>query len=93
MLCDEFFLPKQTVNSIIKTFCKDGLVELVEEAEDRRNKYLHITAKGRAFADEIYPQIEEAEARGIAQFTEEEVRIFFSMLHRYTSVFVKEMNS
>lgn len=47
MLCEICFLPKQTVNGVIRQFCKDGWISLIEMAKDRRNKAIRFTEQGR----------------------------------------------
>ena len=50
MLCEICFLPKQTVNGVIRQFCKDGWISLIEMAKDRRNKAIRFTEQGRQTA-------------------------------------------
>ena len=85
------YLPKQTVNSVISAFCKQGLVELTELPEDRRHKGLHLTEKGHELADKILPQIERAEHCSMAQFNDNEKEMLFSLIRRYAQVFSKEL--
>ena len=51
-ICREWALPKQTVNTILKDFEKQGLLELVPLEEDRRSKAIHLTEQGREFCAE-----------------------------------------
>ena len=77
-IAEQMFLPKQTINSVISAFHKQGLIELHEKAEDKRHKTLHLTPKVEAFAKQIFPQIEAAEQNSIAQFSEDERNTFRS---------------
>ena len=72
MIADQTFLPKQTVHSVIQSFLKQGLVELYEFPEDRRIKTLHLTERGKIFADGILPKITEAELNSLKQFDDSE---------------------
>ena len=74
-LSEKFGLPKQAVNSIIKSFWEQGYVEL-KEAKDRRNKEIFLTDKGRVHAREITGQFEAMEAKVWERFTIEEMTIF-----------------
>ena len=47
------YLPKQTVNAIIKGFLKKELVETIESDTDKRNKVISFTKKGKKYADEL----------------------------------------
>lgn len=53
-------MPKQTVNTVITGLYKDGLVSLKEKQDDRRNKNIHLTSKGQAFADKIFLKLDNA---------------------------------
>lgn len=90
-IAEQMFLPKQTINSIIATFRKQGLVELREMVEDKRHKTLHLTADGKKFAEQIFPQVEAAEQNSMAQFDEEERTTFLKLMNKYVFSFSKEM--
>ena len=62
MLCEICFLPKQTVNGVIRQFCKDGWISLIEMAKDRRNKAIRFTEQGRqqAAMQSLSPQEQSA---------------------------------
>ena len=47
MICEETHYPKQSVNLIVKSFWKEGYITLEELPEDRRNKRILLTEKGR----------------------------------------------
>ena len=90
-IAKQIFVPKQTINSIISAFCKQGIVELYELPEDKRHKIIKLTEKGREFAAQILPKIERAEQNSIAQFSDEERRIFLRLIKKYVSSFTVEM--
>lgn len=90
-IAEQMFLPKQTINSIIATFRKQGLVELREMVEDKRHKTLHLTADGKKFAEQIFPQVEAAEQNSMAQFDEKERTTFLKLMNKYVFSFSKEM--
>ena len=90
-IADQMFLPKQTINSIITAFHKKGLIDLVEMAEDKRHKTLHLTEEGKKFAKQIFPQVETAEQNSMAQFDDEERAAFLKLMNKYEASFSKEM--
>ena len=47
------FIPKQTVNAVVTSFYKKGWITLEEMPQDRRNKTIHLTEKGRKDTEEI----------------------------------------
>ena len=90
-IAEQMYLPKQTVNSVISSFCKQGLIELTELPEDRRHKALHLTEKGQEFAGKILPQIEQAEHRSMEQFDDDERELLFRLIKKYSNTFEKEL--
>lgn len=90
-IADQMYLPKQTINSVVKSFCEQGLLELRELTEDKRHKTLHLTEKGKEFASKILPKIEIAEQNSFSQFSEEERSIFLKLMRKYIKAFSEEM--
>lgn len=55
--------PKQTVNLIVKGFLQDGYIALKELPENRKNKGITLTAKGRQLCkDAVAPLLSQEEA-------------------------------
>ncbi len=80
-------LPKQTVNSIVSAFYREGLVELCELPEDRRTKKIFLTEAGQAYADRVLSPVKLAEKTAIAQFAEEELRLLLALMKRYADTY------
>jgi DNA-binding MarR family transcriptional regulator len=85
-LCDKLMLPKQVINSIIKSFWEQGYVEL-REAKDRRNKEIILTAQGKKYAKSILHPMQCAESKAWECFTEEEIIAFVEMMEKYEKSF------
>lgn len=86
-ICAIMMLPKQTVNTIVKDYQRKGLFEFAPSSEDKRNRYIRLTEKGREYCERILPPIAEAEIKGLKQFTEDEQNLLFSLLERYNQSF------
>ncbi|MEG1559926.1 MAG: MarR family transcriptional regulator [Clostridia bacterium] len=52
-ICDEWFMPKQTVSSILKELERKGCIFYESDANDRRNKIIKLTDSGLSYADGI----------------------------------------
>lgn len=50
-ICDEWVLPKQTVNSILKEFENKGYVDFSTSTEDKRVRIVKLTTSGSSFAE------------------------------------------
>lgn len=91
ILCERTFLPKQTVNNVITYFCKQGIVELHELESDRRNKTIHLTEKGKQYADLLIPQVHRAECEAMERLSEEQRQKLLDGMKAYCEVFHQVM--
>ena len=60
-ICDDWKLPRTTLNTIVRECVKDELVELLPRGN--KEKDIHLTPKGRKIADEVFGPIFAAESR------------------------------
>ena len=65
-ICDDWHLPRTTLNTIVRECVKDGLVELLPRGN--KEKDIHLTPKGRKIADEVFGPIFAAESRVMEPF-------------------------
>lgn len=65
-ICDEWRLPRTTLNTIVRECVKDGLVRLVPRSN--KEKDIVLTAKGREIADRVFAPIFAAESRVMELF-------------------------
>ena len=60
------YLPKQTVNAIIKSLIKQNmLAPLIESEKDKRNKVIKFTKEGKDFALKVVERAKEIEYRAL----------------------------
>ncbi len=86
MLCEQCFLPKQTVNTAVTAFYKKGWIRMQELPEDRRNKTIHFTEEGRREAEQILQKVHESERTAMGGLSEEEQGLLLSLTRRYITV-------
>lgn len=91
ILCEQCFLPKQTVNAAVTAFYKKGWVRLEEMPEDRRNKTIHFTEEGKAEAERIVSKIRQCEQYSMENLTEEERRVLLCATQKYVAGCKKAM--
>ena len=91
LLCEQCFLPKQTVNAAVTAFYKKGWVRLEEMPEDRRNKTIHFTEEGKAEAERIVSKIRQCEQYSMDNLTEEERRVLLCATQKYVAGCKKAM--
>jgi len=85
-LCEALGLPKQLVNSIIKSFWEQGFV-ILKEAKDRRNKDIIVTDNGKEYALKILKPLEDAECAVWDNFTDGEILTLSQGLKKYATIF------
>lgn len=82
-ICMRTWLPKQTVNTIITDFYKNGFVVLEEQPEDRRTKTVKLTEKGKEYAQDAVCHIRHAEYVAMSQFTPDEREQLIELMQKY----------
>ncbi len=82
-LCDLFYLPKQTVNSLISSLIKKEYVFLEHVPGTRNRKVIRLTEKGLYYGQSRVMWIFEAERRVMEETDSEEVQVLISMLGKY----------
>lgn len=88
-ICQHTFLPRQTVNSVIKNLLEAGYVELRQKDNDKRVKEIRYTEKGSAYIQTIIPQIREAELQALQALDENERTILVEAAKKYADNFRK----
>lgn len=91
-LCDLFFLPKQTVNSIISGMSKKGFVFLQHSPGSRNRKIIRLTEEGKRYGSEKVSWIFEAEQRAMEDTNPQELQAYVSMLRKYIQRFRREID-
>lgn len=85
MLCEQCFLPKQTVNAAITAFYKNGWIQMRELPEDRRNKTIHFTEEGRREAERIMWKVRQSERSAMGGLSEQEREQMVALTRRYVT--------
>lgn len=90
-ICEKTLLPKQTVNNVVTSFYKSGYIALKELPENRRIKTIHLTEKGKQYADMLIPHIHQADRLAMETLTDEQQDTLLHLMEIYVSAFRKEM--
>ncbi len=77
------YLPKQTVNAIIKSFQKKNYLEIVESKTDKRSKVISFTKEGKIFADNIILKAKEVEFNALSSMGEEKIKTLLEAMTMY----------
>ncbi len=90
-IVDLLLQPKQSIHSALKTLEKEGYVALEFAQNNRRNKYIHLTEKGIALAENTADKIVCAEKLAFLSLTDAERETVLRLFERLTSSLRKEM--
>ena len=78
------YLPKQTVNTIIKSFLKNGYIkEPMESDFDKRNKVISFTKEGKKFAEDMISKAKDAEYNALSFMGEDKVKALIEVMTIY----------
>lgn len=83
MICDQWRLPKQTVNTILKDFEAKGYVIFSTLAADKRNKLISFTADGEKYADKISAELYSLDYYAVEKMGLERMRELNRNLEQY----------
>ena len=86
LLCERCFLPKQTINTIVSSFCEQGWVYLEALPQDRRVKAIRLTPEGKAFVETSLHKVWEAECRAMAELTDEQRTLLLDLTRQYVTL-------
>lgn len=89
-ICERLSANKQTIAAIIARFENKGYITMREVAEDRRNKCISLTARGKAYAEKIIPPAADAENLAMARLNLNDVKELVRLTTRFTENFEKE---
>lgn len=91
-ICTQWVLPKQTVNTILKSFQKRSWITLVPSQEDRRNKEIKLTKPGRDFIAKTVHAMQRHECMVLDSLGPDQVEELIQITRLYNQYF-KEADS
>lgn len=74
-------LTKQTINSALRILEEKGIIRL--KSVDGKSKSAELTKEGMELSDKTIKKLIEWENRALSTFSEEEKRLFLSLMERY----------
>ena len=92
-LCDNLFLPKQSINSALKKLEADGCLTLEYAENSRKRKLIRLTEKGDALAAATASKIVNAELRMLDGMDPAAVDRMLDVYEKYAERIVAELAS
>lgn len=84
-LCEQCFLPKQTVNAAVTAFYKKGWIWMQELPQDRRNKTIHFTEEGLRQTQCIIQRVQDSERIAMSGLSDQEQNMLLCLTRRYVT--------
>ncbi|MFU2222102.1 MarR family winged helix-turn-helix transcriptional regulator [Streptococcus pluranimalium] len=82
---------KQVVNATIKSWGKKGFLELIENPDDKRHKFIRLTPLGQSYAQKMILPLEQMEKASFQILSNEEQDLLNKLTRKYTAALKQEM--
>ena len=92
-IADDTHYPKQSINLVVKAFLEDGVVELKELPENRKNKGITLTEKGRQLCDNIVVPLLQQEEMATREMKRDERLELIRLLELYGEAYCNRLKS
>lgn len=92
-ICSLMLHSRQTVNSAIKRLEEGGLLVLACGEGNRKNKFITLTAAGKALAEKTADRVIQAEQTALTGLTEEEQETFLKLFDGFVGRLEAEMDA
>lgn len=91
-ICSTWSLSKQTVNTIIMNFVRNGFVKLDVVPGTRNKKIVRLTEEGRAYGEKIVTSVATAEQRAFERLSLSDRMAFMGALTKYMEYLREELD-
>lgn len=86
-ISEDTHYPKQSINLVVKAFLEDGIVELRELPENRKNKGITLTDKGRLLCDDVIVPLLRQEEAAMHEMGEKESAELLRLVELYGNAY------
>ena len=82
-ICDSYLLPRQTMNNVITSLRKDGILEISEENSAGREKAFVLTPHGVDYAQPLMNAMNTVESRAVELLGSEKLKVLTALMLEY----------
>lgn len=93
MICEEWYLPKQTVFNICKEYREKGWIEFFESPNDKRERIMRLTEAGKQQAEPIYQVTITMFEQAFKKFGKQKTAQMFALMQEFSQVCEQEMTA
>lgn len=91
-ICDNYLLPRQTINHVVAMMRQKGLLELNKEFCTGHEKVFVLTGKGRNYAEYFLKSLNNTETRAVKILGGEKLETLTSLMLEYTHALKETLN-
>lgn len=91
-ISDILCLPKQTVSTILKNFEKYGYIKLKQSEQDKRNKIVYLSSKGKDYIGEVSAELDRIEKKAFCSLSDDDRVSFTHVNEALTNALSTEMH-
>lgn len=84
-ICRGWNYSLQTIHTAIKNMEKRGMITLICQPGNRKNKYIHLTEEGEKAVAKIVEPLTKAEKEALASLTQEEQDLLLPLLQKHAN--------
>lgn len=90
-ICEQYLMPKQTINNVIKTLEKLEYIKLETGENNRREKNIVLTEKGKIYSENFMKELNELEEGTVKYFGENKLRKMADIAIKYGEILEKNL--
>ncbi|WZL80334.1 helix-turn-helix domain-containing protein [Vallitaleaceae bacterium 9-2] len=90
-ICDEWLIPKQTVNTICKELLENRYIYFEENSADKRSKIIKLTTDGQNYVDGLLGGLYQIEEKVMEKMGKEMCEWFVKCTETYYTLFEREV--
>ena len=90
-ICEEWIIPKTTINTVVKECVRDGLVEMTPK-ENSKEKLVYLTKKGEQYTKEVLELFYQVENAAMAKVLVEYSPQFIQAIEYYAACLRDEVD-
>ncbi len=91
-ISEDTHYPKQSINLVIKSFLQEELVELKENPQNRKNKHIKLTVKGKQLCDNVVLPLLQKEEQAFNEMGEANGKELIRLLELYGKLYCSNIN-
>lgn len=92
MICQQYLLPKQTVNNVIRELQRKGYAVLRPGRENWREKVIALTEAGQAYSDGFMKRLERVEEEAVRSIGAEQLQDMAELVLRFGQTLKEEFD-